>query len=119
MERIIQIQGLSLLAEVGVSDEERLQPQKLCFDIRFAGLLQSELLEDNLSKTVDYHAVSLRVEEISRERPRCLIETLADEVAATLLEEFQLRWIELTIRKFILPNVEYVAVTVRREQVRR
>jgi len=116
MERIIQIQGLSLLAQVGVPDEELRNPQKLCFDIRFAALLQPETLEDDLSNTIDYQAISLRSEEIAQERPRRLVETLADEITTILLVEFQLRWIELTIRKFILPNTEYVAVTVRKER---
>ena len=111
MERIIEIKGLSLLAYVGVPEEERTLPQQLCFDLRFAALSQPEELQEELSLTVDYQAISLRVEEIVQERPRRLIETLADEITAALLGEFSLRWIELTVRKFILPNTEYVAVT--------
>ena len=114
MERIIEIKGLSLLAHVGVPEEERAQSQRLCFDLRFAALSQPEMLHEELSLTIDYQAVSLRLEAIVQERPRRLIETLADEITAALLEEFSLRWIELTIRKFILPNTDYVAVTVRR-----
>ena len=48
---------------------------------------------------------------------RKLIETLADQLAAALLAEFSLRWIEITIRKFILPNAEWVSVSIRREAV--
>ena len=51
------------------------------------------------------------------ELPRKLIETLADEVATDLLKEFSLRWIEVTVRKFILPNAEWISVFVRRESV--
>ena len=47
-------------------------------------------------------------------RPRKLIETLADDIAETILHEFGLRWIEVTIRKFILPNAEWVSVSTRR-----
>ena len=116
MERIITIHGLSVLACVGVPDEERAEPQRLCFDLRFAALLQPETLNDDIIATVDYAVVSQRLVELVQMRARKLIETLADEIAAVLLAEFSLRWIELTLRKFILPNTEHVAVTVRREK---
>jgi dihydroneopterin aldolase len=114
-ERIIGIQGLELQARVGVPDEERAQPQRLLVDLRFTSVHQPADLDDNISLTVDYHAVSLRVSEIAAERDRKLIETLADEIAVKLLAEFSLRWIETTIRKFILPRTEWVGVTVRVE----
>ncbi len=115
MERIISIQGLEIMSHVGVPEEERASPQRLLFDLRFAALAQPESLHDEITRTVDYHAVSLKVAEISVARPRKLIETLADELAESLLSEFHLSWIEVTIRKFILPNTEWVAVTIRRE----
>ena len=114
-ERIIVIQGLEVLARVGVPEEERESPQRLLIDLRFAALAQPESLHDDITRTVDYHALSLRVAEISVARPRKLIETLADELAESLLSEFSLRWVEVTIRKFILPNTEWVSVTIRRE----
>jgi FolB domain-containing protein len=114
-ERIIGIRGLEVSALVGVPEEERAHPQRLLVDLRFAAISQPLELHDDLALTVDYHAVSLRVEEIVTERPRNLIETLADELAALLLKEFQLRWIEITIRKFILPKTEWVDVFIRRD----
>lgn len=115
MERIIEIKGLSVAAFIGVPDEERKQEQRLCFDLRFVALLQPKMLNDNIIATVDYAAVSQRLEQIVQEQPYRLIETVADEITETLLEEFRLRWIEVTVRKFILPNAEYVAVSLRRE----
>ena len=113
-ERIIAIRGLEASARVGVPDEERAAPQRLLIDLKFAAVNQPKKLNDDITLTVDYHAVSLRVAGIAAERPRKLIETLADEMAAELLREFGLRWIEITIRKFILPETEWVSVSVRR-----
>ena len=115
IERIIAIRGLEVMAHVGVPEEERAVAQRLLIDLRFASLARPESLDDDITQTVDYHAVSRRVVEISVARPRKLIETLADELADSLLAEFALRWIEVTIRKFILPNTEWVSVTIRRE----
>ena len=114
-ERIIEIRGLELTARVGVPDGERAHPQRLLFDLRFATTDQPPDLGDEISRTVDYHAVALRVTAIVEERPRKLIETLADDLASLLLGEFDLRWIEITVRKFILPNAEWVSVTIRRQ----
>jgi FolB domain-containing protein len=115
MERIIQIKALQLITSIGISKEEQAKPQRLLCDLHFAAFSQPEELHDDLSSTIDYAVVSQRVQEIARERPRKLIETLADDISKLLFTEFHLRWIELTIRKFILPDSEYVAVTVRRE----
>lgn len=114
-ERIIEIRGLEVDVCVGVPEEERSTPQRLLLDLRFASVDQPCDLGDDITRTVDYHAVSLRVVALARERTRKLIETLADEMAAALLSEFRLRWIEITVRKFILPRTEWVAVSVRRE----
>jgi len=116
-ERIIAIKGLEVSAHVGVPEEERSRPQRLLLDLSFAAIDQPSDLSDEISRTVDYHAVSLRVAEVVGERPRKLIETLADQLAAALLAEFSLRWIEITIRKFILPNAEWVSISIRREAV--
>jgi len=115
MERIIGIQGQEVMAYVGVPDEERASAQRLLIDLRFAASAKQEVLHDDLTLTIDYHVVSLRVSEIVAESPRNLIETLADELSERLLKEFSLSWIELTIRKLILPQTEWVSVSIRRE----
>jgi len=113
-ERVITIKGLEVMARVGVPEEERSAPQKLLIDLSFAAVEQLADLGDDITRTVDYFEISRRVIAIVGERPRRLIETLADEMTATLLGEFHLRWIEITVRKFILTDAEWVAVTVRR-----
>ena len=114
-ERVIAIKGLQVSTHVGVPDSEREEPQTLHVDLNFAARSQPALLNDNIALTVDYHAVSLRVAEIASERSRQLIETLADELAGRLISEFGLRWIEVSIRKFILPQTDWVSVSIRRE----
>ncbi len=102
------------MAHVGVSEGEMRVAQRLLIDLRFAARNQPDELQDDLALTVDYDALSRRVTEIVTERPCRLIETLADELTSMLLKEFSLSWMEVTIRKFILPQTEWVSVTVRR-----
>ena len=115
MERIIEIHGLEVFARIGVPDEEQQTPQRLLIDLRFAAGLQPTSLNDDLALSVDYFAVSQRAAAIAKECPRRLIETLSDDLSTRLIPEFSLRWIEVTIRKFILPQTEWVSISTRRE----
>jgi len=111
---LIEISGLEVMAQVGVPDEERAAAQKLEFDIVIFPEKGLAGLNDEIDNTVDYFAVSERVKEISAEKPRKLIETLAEEIAEALLAEFPLALIRVKIRKFILSDTKHVAVEIAR-----
>lgn len=113
-DRVIEVRGLEVDACIGVPDEERAIPQKLLLDLRFTSTEQPHEPDDEITWTIDYHDVVTRAELLVAKRPRKLIETLADELSAMLIREFPLAWVEVTVRKFILPRTEWVGVTVRR-----
>ncbi len=115
MERIIRIKGLSIMTHIGTTKEERAESQRLLLDLSFVALFQPEILQDDLSLTIDYMAVSAFLEKNCQAHPWHLIETLADKITTRLLTVFPLRWVELTIHKFVIPNAESVSVTVRGE----
>ena len=73
-------------------------------------------LEDRIENTVDYFALTEFVKAFSLARPRRLIETLAEEIATELLARFALSAVEIELRKFILPDTQFVAVRIRRER---
>ena len=111
----IRINGLEVQARVGVPDEERAQPQKLVLDV----VLESDFrgLGDDIARTTDYAAVAdwLRAECARREVR--LVETLAEDLAAGLLEKFiRIDAATLEIRKFILPQTRNVSVRIRRQR---
>jgi dihydroneopterin aldolase len=110
----ILISGLRVRANIGVPDEERAEMQELEFDLHIHTTLAFEQMEDTLSKTIDYAQVCQRVSEIAAEKPRNLIETLADEVATTILAEFAALRVEVELRKFILPETRHVSVRCNR-----
>lgn len=109
----ILIKSLSVECHIGVPDEERAQPQRLLIDATLVPRTPFADLNDDLALTADYDAASRRISAIAAERPRKLIETLAADLAAMLLQEFPLLAAEVEIRKFILPQTEYVAVRCR------
>lgn len=112
----ILIEQLALSAHIGVPDAERAAPQRLTASLTLEVASDFRDLADDLEKTVDYYAVSQRVKALAAARPRKLIETLAEEIAALVLAEFSVAAVEVELRKFILPDTAHVAVRLRRER---
>ncbi len=113
---LIHIQELELAACVGVPEEERASPQRLTVSISLWPLVGFHEMEDELEKTVDYASVCREVKEFVDARNDKLIETLGDAIALHLLQAFPLRQVRLELRKFILPDVNYVAVSLTRKR---
>lgn len=116
MSNTIEIRKLRVSTHIGVPDEELAQAQEVLLTILMTPLFRFEDLADEIANTIDYHAVSLEIEALAAAKPRRLIETLAVEVAAHLLEHHALAKAEVLVEKFILPNTECVAVRVVRER---
>jgi len=112
----IFIRGLKVTCHVGVPDEERAESQELLLNITMAPKVSAEdtPLNDDISRTIDYHAVAVRAEAIATERPRKLIETLSDDIALAILAEFSVASVTVEIEKFILPNTRCVGVVTTR-----
>lgn len=110
----IVISELELQAQIGVPEAERKHSQRLTVEMWLTPKRDFRDLGDEIGNTVDYFTLTRRIQELARERPRKLIETLVQEVAECLLGEFPLREVEVELRKYILPDTAYVAVRVSR-----
>jgi len=112
----IHIHQLELAARVGVPEKERAAPQRLTASITFWPRQQAKELHDDIAKTVNYSKVCDETKKFVLGRSDKLIETLADRLAAHLLQLFSIQKIEIELRKFVLPDVDYVSVTVTRSR---
>ena len=112
----VKIQGLEIHAHIGVPDEERGSAQRLTFNLTLWPMQGTRNLQDDICRAVNYATVCEEAEKFVKGRRDKLIETLADALATHLLESFALRKIEVELRKYILPQVEFVSVTVTRER---
>ena len=110
----IHIHQLELAARVGVPEKERAAPQRLTANITFWPQRPAEELHDHIVKTVNYSEVCAETKKFIATRSDKLIETLAAGLAAHLLQVFSIQKIEIELRKFVLPDVDYVSVTVTR-----
>lgn len=114
----IHIEGLEILANIGVPEEERAAAQRLSFNVTFWPMRPATDLDDEIRRAVNYAAVCAEVRKFVGERRDKLIETLADKLAFHLLQMFEIRRITIELRKYILPDVEFVSVTVTRERAK-
>lgn len=110
----ILIDQLELQARLGVTDAERANAQRITISLRLEPNFSWAAIEDDVRRTIDYARVCERVKSIVAARARNLIETLAEEVASELLRDFPLRHVEIELRKYILPETNFVAVKIRR-----
>ena len=110
----IHIELLELSAHIGVPAEERIHPQRLTLSITLQPEQDFTALNDDLTHTVDYFTLTRRVREIASNSRWKLIESLAQEIATRILAEFNVRSLQLELRKYILPDTAFVAVRIAR-----
>ncbi len=101
---------------VGVPDAERAQPQRLLLTIKLTHDFTAAAAADDLTRTIDYYAVSRRLLNYGEGRSWRLIEKLAADIAATLLTEFQPATVCVEVKKFIIPEARHVAVRLTRSR---
>ena len=114
----IRLEQIEVLANVGVPDDERSQPQRLTISVSFWPTVSAAELNDSIECAVNYADVCEEVRRVVQTRRDRLIETLADALANRLLEGFRIKRVVVEIRKFVLPKVKFVSVTVTRERGR-
>ncbi len=108
----LHLHGLSVVTHIGVPAEERRVPQRLKLNLTLWPQQPLTGLQDDFARTIDYGAVAMLVRELAAARPRLLIETLAEEVADALLLNFPLREVAVELEKFILPDTDFVRVSL-------
>jgi 7,8-dihydroneopterin aldolase/epimerase/oxygenase len=111
----IHVEQLELFAYVGVPDDERRAPQRITVTVTAWPTAGLRALGDDISRTINYSAISRAVREVVDERRDKLIETLGEKIADQLLSDFPIRRVRVELRKFVLPGAQFVSVTLTRE----
>ena len=112
----IWIKGLKVRSLVGVLQEERQQEQELLVDLCIQPPSPFAYMNDDIMRTIDYAAVAQRVRGLAAEGARHLIETLAADIARLLVDEFHAVSVTVEVRKFVLPETDFVAARCRLER---
>ena len=114
MSDVICIRDLEVFCRVGVSDEERGQTQRLLITVEMQKDVSGAVQSDDLTKTIDYFAVSQRLLQFGEGREWKLIETLASGIADCVRIEFGATGATVEVKKFVIPEASWVSVCVAR-----
>src|SRR5882724_11619158 len=113
MPDFINVYQLEVFSAVGVYAKEQLSKQRLTVTLQLnVQSTRAAAKFDDVKRPVDYGKVCATVKKVATERPRKLIETLAEEMASTLLRQYPIKEITLEIEKFILPDTRSVSVKI-------
>lgn len=108
---VIRLRGLTHNAIVGVLPEERTRSQPLSIDLDLHVDLSAAGVTDALSDTVDYGAVCDAVAETIATSSPQLLERLASQIAARILDlDQRIEVVEVSVDK-LRPPVPYVLDT--------
>ncbi|AKK03988.1 dihydroneopterin aldolase [Corynebacterium epidermidicanis] len=116
----IELTGLECFGYHGVFDFERREGQKFVIDATCWLDTAPAAAADDLTLTLNYAELAQLIVDIVTGEPRDLIETVAAEVANTVMERFELlHAVEITVHKPAAPiphSFADVAVVARRSR---
>lgn len=93
------VRDLQVEAVVGIHDHEKRKPQDLRVSLDLTVAERSGKRHDRLEEVVNYEEVVRRVEAICRAGHVNLIETLAERIAASCLEDARVHSVRVRIEK--------------------
>jgi len=112
---IIFIHGLQANCVVGVFEWEKNISQKIILDLDLAFDIKPAAISDKLEDTLNYKAVSEKLIEMLEASRFDLIETMAEEAAKFVLQNFDVKWIRLRLDKGgVVKNVRSVGILIER-----
>ncbi|OIO54246.1 MAG: dihydroneopterin aldolase [Alphaproteobacteria bacterium CG_4_10_14_0_2_um_filter_63_37] len=114
---IVLIEGLVVDTVIGIYDWEREIRQHVRIDLEMAWDNRPAGASDDIVDALDYKKVSKRIIALVREAEFFLVEKLAEEIAATVLSEFNVAWLQLKLSKpGAVRGAENVGVRIQRSR---
>jgi len=111
----IFLKGISANCVVGVWEWEKSITQEIIVDLELATDISKAAASDNLADTLDYKGVADRVIEMLEASRFDLIETMTEEIAKLLMNEFKIPWVKVRLDKGgVVKNVQNVGILIER-----
>ena len=112
---IVFIKQLQVISTIGVYGWEKSVQQKLYFDLEMAFDNRPAADSDDINLALNYFSVSECVSQFAQQNKFELIETMAERVAALIMQSFPVPWIKLTLHKpGALANAQSLGVQIER-----
>jgi len=96
---IIFLHDLRIETVIGIWEWERKIRQTVSIDLEMAADIRKAAASDSVDDTLNYKLVSKRLQEFVGESDFQLVETLAEKIAAIVLDEFGVAWVKVQVNK--------------------
>jgi dihydroneopterin aldolase len=96
---IVFINDLRIETIIGIYDWERSVRQTISLDLEMGADIRKAAKTDAIDDTLNYKAVAKRLIAFVGDSEYQLVETLAEKIAAIVLDEFDVPWVKLTVHK--------------------
>lgn len=103
---------------IGVTEQERAQPQKLLLTVEMNVDIAAAALTDRVEKTINYQRVADDLLRLGEGRSWRLLEKLVSNIADRLMSEYEPDSVAVEAKKFVIPQARYVAVSLTRTRGR-
>ncbi len=117
--RHVFIRDLELLAHIGIHGHEQTKQQPIRINVDLT-VEDPVSLEDRLDRVVDYEALALRIRALVARGHVNLAETLAEDIAATCLDDRRVTRARVRVEKLhAVPGAESAGVEIERTSPQR
>ena len=98
MDKIF-LDELKIDTVIGIWDWERKIRQTVIIDLEMSADIVRAAATDNVEDTLNYKSVAKRLQEFVGESSFQLVETLAEQIAGIVRDEFGVAWVKVTVHK--------------------
>lgn len=110
----LNVVGMEVWLKVGCTAAERAFPQRIAMDLRLEGDFALAGRSDDLSQSIDYAALVAGLRRALSQKPRRLIEAVAEDAARWVLKHTGARAVGVKARKRALPGIDYAEIEIYR-----
>ena len=110
----ISIVELEVFYCVGVTDEERAEPQRLLVTVDMSLDFSSAAVSDRIERTINYADVAQELLTYGQGRSWKLLEKLVANIADLIMARYKPLAVAVEVKKFTVPKAKHVSVSLTR-----
>ncbi|WP_085907291.1 dihydroneopterin aldolase [Kiloniella majae] len=115
-EQKLTVRDLTLSCNIGLTEEERLRPQRLKVNLELT-LNPLPVLKDEIDETINYGTLVKKVRNVCLQTKVKLLETLANDISETCFFDDRIKTVHMRIEKLDrYPDVAGVGIEITRHR---
>ncbi|WP_417428271.1 dihydroneopterin aldolase [Kiloniella sp.] len=116
IEQKLMVRDLTLSCNIGLTEEERLRPQRLKVNLELT-LSPLPVLNDEIDETINYGILVKKVRNVCLQTKVKLLETLANDISETCFFDDRIKTVHMRIEKLDrYPDVAGVGIEITRHR---